>query len=284
MKSGQASFTARFPAIMRAAHQILDAAPPILDDPLAVGFIDEAGTDAIKEQGARYQSPPLRQVRAWFVARQRFAEDLLGEAWAEGIRQYVILGAGLDTFAYRQPEALTGLSIFEVDHPATQAWKKARLAELGIAIPQNITYVALDFETQTLVDGLAQHGFNALEPTFFSWLGVTMYLERTAVLHTLQDVAGLPQRSEIIFDFEVEDAQLDDQVRHSLAKATARTAQQGEPWKSRFDAEALRTDILALGFSSARHFDHGMIDQLYLAERTDGLSLRGVGHIMTAIV
>ena len=150
MKEGEASFTARFPAILRAAHQVLDGVPKILDDPLAVGFVEGSEEIDIKDNLQRYQSPPLVQARAWFAMRHRYTEDCLAQAVTQGINQYVILGAGLDTFAYRPAQAATSLQIFEVDYPATQDWKIERLAALHITPPKNLSYVPVDFENQSL--------------------------------------------------------------------------------------------------------------------------------------
>ena len=119
------------------------------------------------------------------------------------MRQYVVLGAGLDTFAYRNPYPVSRLRVFEVDHPATQVWKRARLQETGIAIPESLTFAAIDFETQTLSDGLQQAGFKADEPVFVSMLGVIVYLTRDAAMSTLKFVGSLPPKTEIVFDYAI---------------------------------------------------------------------------------
>src|SRR5271167_272110 len=155
MQEGKFSRTAQRVAIRRAAHQLLDE-PRVLDDPLALRIIG-AETAAELRSNPKEHAAFARAFRAFMVARSRFAEDELALAYARGVRQYVVLGAGLDTFAYRNPHA--GLRVFEVDHPATQAWKREQLQAAGIAIPPSLTFVPVDFERQTLADGLGQSGF-----------------------------------------------------------------------------------------------------------------------------
>ena len=141
---------------------------------------------ALETASPMSQTPELTAFRAIFVVRQRFAEEELAKAVARGVRQYVILGAGLDSLAYRRPDLTGMLQIFEVDHPSTQQWKRQRLTERGIAIPDNLTFVPLDFEVQDLAETMASSPFQSAEPAFFSWLGVTQYLSEG---RGLQDVA-----------------------------------------------------------------------------------------------
>src|ERR1700728_3759233 len=181
MQEGKFSRTAQRVAIRRAAHQLLDE-PKVLDDPLALRII---GTEA----AAALRSDPkedhvfARAFRAFMAARSRYAEDELARAVEVGFTQYVILGAGLDTFAYRNPHP--GLRVFEIDHPATQAWKRGQLQAAAISIPPSLTFVPIDFEQQTLESGLNDCGFNRTTAAFFSWLGVTPYLTHRACMTTL---------------------------------------------------------------------------------------------------
>src|SRR5215831_3267665 len=179
MREDQPSKTAYRVALRRAAHQIWDH-PKVLDDPIALKIIGHAAAAELTENRPLGSS---RYLRAVVVARSRFAEDHLAEAVAKGVRQYVVLGAGLDTFAYRNP--FDDLRVFEVDHPATQAWKRERLAEAEITVPSGLTFVAVDFEVQTVPGELAAAGFDATAPAFFSWLGVTTYLRRDSIRSTL---------------------------------------------------------------------------------------------------
>jgi methyltransferase (TIGR00027 family) len=176
LKQGRFSRTAHRVAIRRAAHQLFDQ-PKVLDDPLAVPIIGAEAAEKLCASPRERKHPFARAFRAFMVARSRYAEDQLAKAVEQDVAQYVVLGAGLDTFACRNPDS-TNLRVFEVDHPATQAWKLERLQAAGIAIPQSLKFVPVDFERQTLAAGLEQGGFDSGSPAFFSWLGVTPYLTR----------------------------------------------------------------------------------------------------------
>src|ERR1700729_1990211 len=212
MQEGKFSKTAHRVAIRRAAHQLLDQ-PKVLDDPLALRII---GTETAQElrSNPKEHHAFSRAFRAFMAARSRYAEDELARAVAQGVTQYVILGAGLDTFAYRNPHP--GLRVFEIDHPATQAWKRGQLQAAGIPIPPSLTFVPIDFEKQTLADGLARSGLNANAPAFFSWLGVTPYLTREACMTTLSVIAKMSAGSGVVFDFAIDPALLNAGQRQAL--------------------------------------------------------------------
>jgi methyltransferase (TIGR00027 family) len=177
MNEGTPSRTALGVALRRAAHQILDR-PPIFLDPLATRIAGE------KLRNQAEQHDAARGLRAFVAARSRYAEDELAHSVSLGIRQYVVLGAGLDTFAYRNPFA-PSLQVFEVDHPDTQLWKKERLHSAAIDIPASVTFVPVNFETQSLRAELhAAPHFDPFQPAFFSMLGVVPYLSRDALLTT----------------------------------------------------------------------------------------------------
>src|SRR5690349_4574078 len=198
MIAGTPSRTAYRVAMRRAAHQILDQ-PLVLDDPVALTIVGPRAAAEIEADRRRYDSSFGRAMRLFLVARSRVAEDALARAVAAGVRQYVILGAGLDTFAYRNP--YPSLRVFEIDAPATQAWKRDLLRRTRIAEPAALTFVPVDFETQSLPEQLAAAGFGGGERAFFSWLGVTMYLTRDAIMGTLRYVAERPAGSGITFDY-----------------------------------------------------------------------------------
>jgi methyltransferase (TIGR00027 family) len=200
MLEGNFSRTAQRVAIRRAAHQLLDQ-PRVLDDPLALRIIGAEAAAALRTNPKEHHAF-ARAFRAFMAARSRYAEDELARAVASGVRQYVVLGAGLDTFAYRNPH--DGLRVFEVDHPATQAWKRERLQAAGIAVPSSLTFVPIDFERQTLADGLERAGFDHRIAAFFSWLGVTPYLTREACMSTLSLIAKMPASSGVVFDFAID--------------------------------------------------------------------------------
>src|SRR5580698_7847011 len=166
MRDTRASTTAMRVAMRRAAHQIFDD-PKVFDDSVALAIVGPEGVAQLKTAGKQHSSI-ARYLRAFMAVRSRYAEDHLARAIARGASQYVVLGAGLDTFAYRNPYVGTALRVFEVDHPATQEWKRARLAEAGIAIPESVTHAPVNFEHQTLAEGLHQAGFDETRATFFS--------------------------------------------------------------------------------------------------------------------
>jgi methyltransferase (TIGR00027 family) len=214
------SRTAQRVAIRRAAHQLLDL-PRVFDDPLALRII---GSEAAEELRSNPKEDHAfsRAFRAFMAARSRYAEDELARAVAHGVTQYVVLGAGLDTFAYRNPHP--ELRVFEVDHPATQTWKREQLTAASIPIPPSLTFVPIDFEQQMLADGLAHSAFSASALTFFSWLGVTPYLTRDACMTTLSLIAGMPAGSGVVFDFAVEPALLNAGQRQALEALSQRVA------------------------------------------------------------
>ena len=196
MEPGQPSRTALRAATHRAVHQVLEHGY-IFADPLAVRIL---GTDAEAAVHDAEKDPSRRRLRLFIAVRSRFAEDALTVAVARGVRQLVVLGAGLDTYAYRTALG-ESLHVFEVDHPATQAWKRQRLAEAAIPIPSTLTFAAVDFEGETLAEGLSAAGFDPAKQTFFTWLGVVPYLTEQAVFSTLSFIAGLPGGADVVFDY-----------------------------------------------------------------------------------
>jgi methyltransferase (TIGR00027 family) len=277
MEENQPSRTAQGAAMHRALHQLVDR-PPIFADPLAIKIIGQDAAAALGgtiEDGMR-RSPGLR---AFIATRSRFTEDCLEAAMARGVRQYVLLGAGLDTFAYRSSRE--GLRIFEIDHPATQGWKRARLDELSIAIPECLTFAPVDFERETLQQGLARAKFDFTSPAVFAWLGVTPYLTEDAVMATLAFVAALAKGSEIVFDYADPEGAREGGDFEAMAE---RVAAAGEPFRSMFEPPALIRELKALGFSFVEDLDSAALNARYFRDRPDGLLLRGRGHLMHARV
>src|SRR5262249_28355367 len=173
------------------------------------------------------------------AARSRYAEDELALAVERGVRQYVILGAGLDTFAYRNPYPEGALRVFEVDYPATQAWKRALLEEVGIPLPVDLTFAPVDFEKRTLADGLRDAGFDPGLGAFFSWLGVTMYLTPEGLMTTFRLIASSPVGSEVVFDYAISPSLMSPAQRVIFDEMARRVAAAGEPWKTFFDPAEL---------------------------------------------
>jgi methyltransferase (TIGR00027 family) len=278
MRNAQPSRTAQRVALRRAAHQLLDD-PKVFDDPLALAI-----ANGESEATAESQHPYSRALRAFLAVRSRYAEDQLAVAVQRGIRQYVVLGAGLDTFAYRNPFQSAGLRVFEVDHPATQEWKRAQLRDAGIAIPEEMTFAAVDFERQSLQEGLLAAGFDQRQPAFFSWLGVTPYLSRPAFDATVEFIARLPAGSGMVFDYAVERSLLTPLQQLALDRMAERVARAGEPFQLFFDPAALALDLARLGFGNIEDLNGDQINARYFAGRADGLAVSGGGHLLSCQV
>ena len=275
MSAGEPSATARGAALLRALHQVIDY-PRILDDPFAVPIVgpDAAGLQAVADRG----SPALR---AHVAMRSRYAEDRLALALHRGVRQYVVLGAGLDTFAWRNPYARGGLRVFEVDHPATQSWKQARLQ--SAEPPHGLHLVPVDFERQALREQLLHHGFRFDRPAFFSMLGVVIYLTEEAVMNTMRLVASCAPGSEVVFSFSLPHSHLSEAELRRRQFSMAQVAKLGEPWLTFFDPDELTEKMRATGFRVVDVLTPPEANRTYFANRLDGLRVTN-GHMMAARV
>ncbi len=281
LQTGKPSRTALGAALQRGAHQLFER-PLVFDDPLALRILGAEVVKSIALNRARYETPSSRATRAFLVTRSRYAEDELARVYQQGTQQYIVLGAGLDTFAYRNPYGKR-LRVFEVDHPSTQAWKRTQLREQAIELPRSLTFVPVDFEKQSLTNRLHQARFKRNAPVFISWLGVTTYLSRDAVMETLRFVAGsCAPGSEIVFDFSLPDEALSEVERLSRTKRTEFVAKLGEPWISHFDPASLEKALTAMGFSEANSVGATEANERYFADRTDTFRFRGSARIMTA--
>jgi methyltransferase (TIGR00027 family) len=279
MQTGRASRTALRVAQRRAVHQVLDR-PCVLTDPIAIPLLGpEFSYDPVREM-----HPFARAFRAFMAARSRYAEDRLTASIGLGVAQYVILGAGLDTFAYRNPCAQ--LRVFEVDFPATQEWKRALLAAAGIVPPANLTFVPLDFEHMTLAAGLAAAGFDSSKPAFFGWLGVVPYLTLAAFRATLETIAALPAGTAVSFDYGVSPHTLGVLHRMTFRALARRVAKAGEPFQLLFTPEQLDAEFVRAGFSRSEQLGGAELNELYFAHRGDRLKLPtpGLGRLATAWV
>ena len=283
MQSDAPSQTSVIVAVDRALHQAVDDKPLIFDDPIAP-LIVGLDSETYVEGFAAYDRPSEKGRRAVMAVRSRYTEDCLADAVARGVKQYMILGAGMDTFAYRQPQWAAGLKVYEVDHPSTQSLKRARLDTAGIATPANLTFTSVDFEAQSLDEGLRKSGFDFAAPTFCSWLGVTMYLTDEAIDETLAILARLPSSSEVVLQFvvplHVQPALDAERLRGTMARFAA----VGEPWISLYLPEAMIAKALRLGFSQAIHFSSEEANQRYCAGRRDGLWLPAGTQMLRAII
>jgi methyltransferase (TIGR00027 family) len=258
MEAGQPSRTAFVMAVLRARHHLQAAEPKVLGDSLAAPFAglsspDEVGAwaDRFADHMAAYVDrdqaiQSMGQTELLTCARSRFMEDQLAAARARGVKQLVILGAGFDSTAYRGGGLTEGLSVFEVDHPATQDWKRQRLAEAGIAPPPNLRFTPFDFEHQTLAEALAAGGVRADQAAFFSWLGVQVYLTDQAVMATLQAIGRFPAGSELVMDLATPERPLE---QAALMEASRRTvASLGEPYVSAYGRDDFMRRLQARGF------------------------------------
>ena len=252
--------------------------PLVFDDPLAVRIIGARAEANLPEQPKNFVAA---RFRAYMAARSRYAEDELRAAVDRGIRQYVVLGAGLDTFAYRNP--FPDLRVFEVDHPATQAWKRKRLAQVGIPVPSSMTFAPVDFERETFDVGLRRVGFNETQPTFFSWLGVTMYLDNEIVLGTFRAIREMNAWNGVAFDYAVPRETLGLVGRLALDAVSRKVKKAGEPFRGFFAPAALVAKMRAMGYSHIEDLGSAEIDARYFSGRTDKLrSGSQIGRLMSA--
>jgi methyltransferase (TIGR00027 family) len=248
MLDKQPSRTALATAYLRAAHQLLDAAPRVLEDPLAVSVLGDGASDRIRDDAARYRSPGARALRARVVLRTRFAEDRLAKAVRRGVCQYVLLGAGLDTFAFRQPSWARSLRIVEIDHPDTQGFKRAMLAQAHLETPSNVAFGVIDFERESLLEGLGHCGILPNRPTFFSWLGVTMYLSETSIDRALQSMGAFAAGSELVLTFLEPPDERPATAARSWHRLASRVAAAGEPFTSYLSRANVESKLRQAGY------------------------------------
>jgi methyltransferase (TIGR00027 family) len=276
MQPGQFSRTALGAAGHRAAHQVLEGGW-IFADPLAMSILGEDAGAAV----AKAREDPRRGgLRNFIAVRSRFAEESARRAIAEGARQIVVLGAGLDTFAYRL-EAGEGLRVFEIDHPATQAEKRRRLAAADIAAPAHLTFTPCDFERDALGEALRAVGFDPVRRSFFIWLGVVPYLTEAAIFSTLGFIAGLPA-GEVAFDYANPAGTIADPARREAHELLSeRVAAAGEAFQSYFETPALHEELRALGFQEIEDLGPNEIAARFFPERAKPGRANG-GHVVRA--
>jgi methyltransferase (TIGR00027 family) len=281
MNQGQPSKTAEWVARQRAVHQVRDNSRLILEDPFAVRILSEEQRAKLFLSDDIHREVYDQDMRAFMVARSRYAEDMLARAVAAGVRQYVLLGAGLDTFAYRNP--FVGVRVFEVDHPATQEWKRERLSSASIPIPEHLTFAPVDFESQTLEEGLGAAGLQWDRPVFFCWLGVVYFLTPEAFQNTLAFMAARPPGSGVVLDYILTRERLSELERRSQEAATERVASMGEPFKIFFTPEQMEAQLTGLGFTGLEDLGSQDINARYFTHRADGLGLNHwIAHLVSA--
>jgi len=276
MQSGKPSRTALAAARHRAAHQVIEQGR-IFSDPLAMRILGEDPETLIREAEEDQFS---RWVRIFVAARTRIAEDALAKAVGHGVRQLVILGAGLDTYAYRSPFG-DCLHIFEVDHPVTQAWKRKRLAEAAIPLPNWLTFIAVDFEHETLADRLLSAGFNLEQQTFFTWLGVVQYLTESAIWSTLSYIASLPSGAHVVFDYANPPSSYSLRMQAAHEWRANRVAKLGEPFVTHFETEKLHDTLRTLGYFCIEDLGLPQIVKRFYPNSTGSFSEHG-SHVLHA--
>ncbi|HEY4381753.1 MAG TPA: class I SAM-dependent methyltransferase [Acidobacteriaceae bacterium] len=263
-------------AMRRAAHQLYDSRPLVLDDPIAVAILGPHATEVERTPGRNPEHklrPFSTGLRAFLVARSRYAEDLLAQAIQRGIRQYVLLGAGLDTFAHRNP--YPQLHVFEVDHPATQEWKRELLRDSALTAPANLTYAPVDFERHSLADQLHAAGFDSAAPAFFAWLGVVPYLTREAFRATVAFIAAQPSGSGIVFDYGQPRSVLPPMEQLAHDSLASRVQLAGESFQLFFTPDEVATELAS--FHDLEDIGSSEINPRYFTGRSDHLKVLGSG-------
>ena len=307
MKENQVSRTALLLAYVRGYHA-MHGAPKIFEDFLSHHLLKEEERAIFDQQF----TPPVQFIEsidpasaaschdqaaclAWAmraipstshtISRSRYTEDALEEAVRQGVKQYVILGAGMDTFAFRRPEMLEQLQVFEVDHPATQGFKRQRLSELNWEMPTNLHFVPMDFTKESLASALTRSSYDLHSLSFFSWMGVTYYLPREVVFTTLRTIADVaPADSTVIFDYMDTDAFVPERAAKRMQMAMDKCRQWGEPLITGFDPSTLAADIARSGLRLHENFSPNDIEKRYFHGRTDGYYACEHVHFAWAVV
>jgi methyltransferase (TIGR00027 family) len=276
------SRTAVLTAAARALHRE-EPQPWVMDDYLALDLAGQEGRALLDRLRAEVPRPYLLAFSRWVCVRARFPEDLVERAVAGGVAQYVILGAGLDSFAYRRRDLLDRLRVFEVDHPATQAWKRRRLAELSVELPTSLVFAPIDFERQTLREGLERAGFDFAKLAVFSWMGVTMYLTLDAINATLATMAECRPGSRVVLTYNQPLDVLtrgDAQITGAMAGLAA---QMGEPFISRFRTAEIARLLRQHGFGEFTDFGSDEARAAYFPGHPD-VEIAGAQRLVAATV
>ena len=276
MADDKASFTALATAYMRAAHQLLEAKPLLFDDPVALPLLGPEALKNIQDTVKHYQTPEVLALRTRIILRSRFTEDRLAAAVSRGIRQYIILGAGFDTFALRQPSWAKGLNIVEVDHAGSQTLKRSYIDAAKLTIPENVSFADINFEHESLHEGLRRYNVSMDKPVFFSWLGVMMYLKEDAIDAVLHSVAMFPAGSEIVLTFVRPPGDVPSIIAQSVTNL-------GEPWLSHFEPDEIEEILYSAGFSKVQFLTPAEAETRYFRSRPRDLPVPEQTNILSAI-
>ncbi len=277
----RASRTATMAAVTRGRHQLLDPEPWILVDPEALDLVGPEWERYAEAADALWPAELSRQLRAGIATRSRFAEDRLLEG---GATQYVLLGAGLDSVAWRRTDLLETVRIYEVDHPHSQAWKRQRVAELGWIEHPHHVYAPVDFEAESLADGLDAVGFDRTAPTLFAWLGVVPYLTPAAIDATLGVIAGCASGSEVALEYGLPERFQDDVALEFTSRFTAIAERVGEPLQVSWSPSEAEDVIARNGLVVVDHPSRADLTRRYFSDRSDGLRPWSASGLLVARV
>ncbi len=275
-------------AFGRASHVLLDDPPFVLEDSVSINLVD---TDVLRAAQLLTDDGRLKVTRddpraMWrgiFVGRARLVEDCVTERARAGVHQYVILGAGLDTFAQRRADLMPQVHVFEVDEPVTQGWKRARLQETGMDMPPNLHFVPVDFETgASWVEAIAASGFDRARPTVIASTGVTQYISAGALRSTLRDAVGLSSGTTFVSTFVLPADRIDPGERELRRVTEERAAARGAPWISFYTPEDIVAMARAAGFDDVRHVSREELNDRYFSDRADGLRAPSGEQLMVA--
>lgn len=266
MEKGIHSKTAEITAAIRAAHFLHGDRPLVFEDPFAIELVSPEWRDVC----LRGNEFSFSGSAAIVLGRARYTEELLDAAVLSGVDQYVMLGAGLDTFALRRPDLMAMISAYEIDHPSTQAWKRDHLAQVGRELPAALEFIPVDLEHETVVKALSCSSFRSDQRAFFSWLGTTPYLSREAIFHTLESiVAASAPGSEIVFDYRVAMEFIDPEDVPIVEAGDKFTAQGGEPKRSWLNPETFPSEISTVGLDLIENLSPKQLWDRYFAGRSD---------------
>jgi methyltransferase (TIGR00027 family) len=246
------SRTALTAAAARAAHLIVDHPPFIFEDTIAAALLGDAAAELLGYHREHGGHPVLATARAQVICRSRYTEDRIAAAAVRGVSQYVLLGAGLDTFGFRS-ELGRQLRVFEVDHPATQGWKRRAMAAAGIPVPRHVAFVAAELGAGSLIAGLQAAGFNLSRPAVVSWLGVTIYLDASAISATLETLSACAPGTEIIVDYMLPACLRDQTADDYVSQVSKAAADWGEPWRSFLAPDQVQAMLSEHGFTVLEH-------------------------------
>jgi len=274
-------YTATLAAVGRAVHA--ESESPLVADHFALGLAGEAGATLMAQMTSQLPEASRQSFGLAFAIRTRFVEDAIAAAIQDGIGQYVILGAGLDSFAYRRPELSQRLKIFEVDRAASQAWKRSRLEKMGIAIPVSVAFIPLDHETDDLRAGLVDAGFDPTAPAIVSAIALTQYLAQPAIERILELVASFAARSRLMVTYVVPAGELSEMAAAGLAWTMSQAEEHGESFLSMFRPVEFDELLRRSGFSRVEEVGPRELIQTYLAGRPDA-QLTGIERLATAWV